>query len=83
MARLDLSDPVQREDYWRQTLKTMVPYGLKIEERLCLLFLHVNISFFYAVMSVCFKDYDFGIKEFVLLVYIVTSVVAAAEIFSL
>ena len=44
--KTDPSDPVQREDYWRQTLKTMVPYGLKIEERLCLLFLHVNISFF-------------------------------------
>ena len=31
--KTDPSDPVQREDYWRKTLKTMAPYGLKIEER--------------------------------------------------
>ena len=34
-----------------------------------LTFLHGNISFFYTVMSACFKDYDFGITEFVLSVY--------------
>ena len=28
----DASDPLRREDYWRQTLKTMVPYGLNIED---------------------------------------------------
>ena len=38
-------------------------------------FLHGNISFFYTLMSACFKDYDFGIAEFVLLVYIVTRAV--------
>ena len=26
------SDPLQREDYWRQTLKTMVLYRLNIED---------------------------------------------------
>ena len=26
------SDPLRREDYWRKTLKTMVPYGLNIED---------------------------------------------------
>ena len=25
------SDPLRREDYWRQTPKTTVPYGLNIE----------------------------------------------------
>ena len=25
------SDPLPRNDYWRQTPKTMVPYGLNIE----------------------------------------------------
>ena len=25
-------DPLRREYYWRQTLKTMVPYGLNIED---------------------------------------------------
>ena len=29
--KTDPSDPLRREDYWRQTLKTMVPYGLNIE----------------------------------------------------
>ena len=28
--KTDLSDPLRREDYWRQTLKTMVPHGLNI-----------------------------------------------------
>ena len=28
----DPSDPLRREDYWRQILKTMVPYGLNIED---------------------------------------------------
>ena len=30
--KTDPSDPLRREDYWRQTLKTMVPYGLNIED---------------------------------------------------
>ena len=30
--KADPSDPLRREDYWRQTLKTMVPYGLNIED---------------------------------------------------
>ena len=30
--KTDPSDPLEREDYWRQTLKTMVPYGLNIED---------------------------------------------------
>ena len=29
--KTDPSDPLRREDYWRQTPKTMVPYGLNIE----------------------------------------------------
>ena len=29
--KTDPSDPLRRED-WRQTLKTMVPYGLNIED---------------------------------------------------
>ena len=24
--------PTKREDYWRQTLKTLAPYGLNVEE---------------------------------------------------
>ena len=48
--KTDPTDPLRREDYWRQTLKTMVPYGLNIE-RQCLMgvfvctFLHCYISF--------------------------------------
>ena len=38
-------------------------------------FLHVIINIFYTLMSACFKDYDFGIMEFVLLVNIVASFV--------
>ena len=30
--KTDPTDPLRREDYWRQTLKTMVPYGLNIED---------------------------------------------------
>ena len=30
--KTDPSDPLRREDYWRETLKTMVPYGLNIED---------------------------------------------------
>ena len=30
--KADPSDPLRREDYWRQTLKTMVSYGLNIED---------------------------------------------------
>ena len=26
------ANPLKREDFWRKTLKTMVPYGLNIEE---------------------------------------------------
>ena len=26
------SDPLRREDYWRKTLQTMLPYGLAIED---------------------------------------------------
>ena len=31
IEKTDPSDPLRREDYWRQTLKTMVVYGLNIE----------------------------------------------------
>ena len=30
--KTDQSDPLRGEDYWRLTLKTMVPYGLNIED---------------------------------------------------
>ena len=30
--KADPSDPLKREDYWRRTLKTMAPFGLKIED---------------------------------------------------
>ena len=29
---IDPSNPLRREDYWGQTLKVMVPYGLDIED---------------------------------------------------
>ena len=32
IEKADSSDPLQREDYWKQTLKTIVPYGLDIED---------------------------------------------------
>ena len=30
--KIDRSDPLKREDYWRSTLKTMAPFGLNIEQ---------------------------------------------------
>ena len=30
----DPTDPLQREQYWRHTLKTLVPYGLNVSESL-------------------------------------------------
>ena len=30
--KTDPSDPLRREDYWRQTLQTMFPYGINIED---------------------------------------------------
>ena len=30
--KTDPSDPLRREDYWRQLLKTTVTYGLNIED---------------------------------------------------
>ena len=32
--KTDSSDPLKREDYLRSTLKTIVPFGLDIEESL-------------------------------------------------
>ena len=29
--KTDPSDPLRREDYWRKTRKTMVPYGFNIK----------------------------------------------------
>ena len=54
--KTDPSDPLRREDYWRQYLKTMVPYELNIEDNvrwvfLCLLFLPSNISFLHSNVS--------------------------------
>ena len=37
--KTDPPDPLRREDYWRQTLKTMVPYGLNIEDSVWWVFL--------------------------------------------
>ena len=45
----------------------------------CLLF-YMVISVFYKMISACFKDYDFGITEFVLSVYIVASAVVSVYI---
>ena len=79
--KTDPSDPLRRKDYWRQTLKTMVLYGLNIEGSvwwvfLCLLF-YIVTSVFYTVMSACFQDFYFGITKFVLSVCIVASVVVS------
>ena len=30
--KTDPSDPLRTKDYWRRTLKTIVPYGLNIED---------------------------------------------------
>ena len=47
--KTDSSDPLRREDYWRETLKTMVPYELDIEDSVwwvifVFTFLHGNVS---------------------------------------
>ena len=31
--KTDPSDPLKRQNYWRQTLCTMAPYGLNIEDQ--------------------------------------------------
>ena len=74
----DPSYPLRREDYWRKTLKTMVPYRVNIEDSVCFFFFVCVCLLFY--MSACFKDYDFGITEFVLSVYIVASGVVSVYI---
>ena len=70
----------------------MVPYRVNIEDSVlclcvcvcvcvcvCLLF-YMVISVFYKMISACFKDYDFGITEFVLSVYIVASAAVSVYI---
>ena len=32
LDKTDPSDPLRAKDYWRPTLKTMIPYGLNIED---------------------------------------------------
>ena len=32
IVKTDPSDPLNREDYWRSTLETMIPFGFNIEE---------------------------------------------------
>ena len=54
--KTDPSDPLRREDYWRQTHKTMVPYGLNIEDSVwwvffVFTFLHSNVSFLHGNAS--------------------------------
>ena len=34
--KTDPSNPLKREDYWKRTFKTMVPFGLNIEDN-CLI----------------------------------------------
>ena len=51
IEKTDPFHPLRREDYWRQTLKTMVPHGLNIEENI----FKTSRSFcFYFVTSVFF-----------------------------
>ena len=79
--KTDPFDPLRREDFWRQTLKTMASYGNNIEDivwyvlLLLLFYMVFNISNFYTVMSAYFKDHDFGITEIVSSVNIVSSFV--------
>ena len=47
--KTDPSDPLRREDYWRQALKTMALYGLNTEDSVWWLFLCL---LFYMAMSV-------------------------------
>ena len=30
--KIDLSEPLKRENYWRSILKTMAPWGLNVED---------------------------------------------------
>ena len=32
MDKTDLSNPLQRENYWRSALKTTAPWGLNVED---------------------------------------------------
>ena len=58
--KIDPSDPLKKEDYWRSTLNTMTPFGLNIEE--------VSSSFITNILSICifvgllrYEDKDFRI----------------------
>ena len=85
---IDKIDPfhlLRRENYHRQTPKTMVPYGL-IEDSVSQVFLFLLFDLVISVIftrPACFKDYDFGITELVLLVNIVASFVVHLLLFIL
>ena len=49
------SDPLKREDHLRQRLKSVVSYGLDIEDSVWWMFMCLRI-----MIKACFKDYDFG-----------------------
>ena len=78
--KTDPSDPLRREDYWRQTLKQWFRSGLIMKTvsdgRFCVSFLHGNVSFLHSSVSI-FLDFHLALIEFVLSVYIVASVVVS------
>ena len=80
--KTDPSDSLRREHYWRQTLKTMVPYRLNIEDRiwwvfLCLLFYTTTSGFLHGYVSMFSGIWFRNSGEFVLSAYIVASVVVS------
>ena len=58
----DPSDPLKREIFWRQTLMTMAPYGLKIEDSVSVLPTdNIGVGTFYFTYILHFMDYWNGL----------------------
>ena len=55
----DPSDPLKRENFWRETLRTMAPYGLNIEDSVCVLpiFDKIEVGTFYSAYILHLMDY--------------------------
>ena len=59
--------PTAREDYWRQTLKTLAPHGLNIEESVCLFGLYLlpctDIFKYYWCQVACIRTTILGLDS--------------------
>ena len=59
--KTDPSDPLKREDYWRRTLKTMVLFGLNIEDSVWSIIMVINDSLIIHIYLAFKSRYCFGL----------------------